>query len=114
MKLLKRVSNFMLAAVMVTVLGCACSTSPKSDGVGGYWDDMLITTKVKSAFYDERSLKITDISVETVQGVVHLSGAVEKKGSIKTAIQTARKVEGVKAVKSSLKVKRAKKKESGG
>jgi len=43
-----------------------------------------------------------NISVSTEDKVVHLSGTVKSSGERAKAIQVARKVEGVKAVKSEL------------
>lgn len=108
MKQLKLVSAFIAAILMATLMGCASSTSSSSEGVGGYWSDSVITTKVKSAIYDEKTLKVSNINVETVKGVVYLNGVVEMRSQIKTATLVARKVEGVKAVKSNLKVNKKK------
>jgi len=56
MKLLKRISAVFLGVMLVTILGCA-GTSTK-EGTGEYVDDTVITTKVKAAIFNEPSLKI--------------------------------------------------------
>jgi osmotically-inducible protein OsmY len=43
---------------------------------GGYIDNSAITTKVKAMIYDDPELKAGQISVETYEGVVQLSGFV--------------------------------------
>ncbi len=110
MKQLRFITGWILAILMATLLGCASSSStPSSDGVGGYWDDSVITTKVKSAIYDEPNLKVNDVSIETVRGVVTLMGEVETGTAKRKAERVARQVEGVKSIKNKIKVVKKKK-----
>jgi osmotically-inducible protein OsmY len=60
--------------MLVTVMGCAATS--KQESTGEYFDDSVITTKVKAAIFNEPSLKSAEISVETFKGVVQLSGFV--------------------------------------
>lgn len=108
MKPLRLITGFILAGLMATLLGCASSSS-SSDGLGGYWDDSITTSKVKSAIYDDEKLKVSEINVETVRGVVTLSGEVDSVVNKKRVELTARKVEGVKKVKNRIKVVKKKK-----
>jgi hyperosmotically inducible protein len=71
---------------------------------GDLFGDTGITTRVKTAILTEPSLKVMDISVSTEDRVVTLSGTVKSRAERATAIAVARKVEGVKAVKSDIKV----------
>ena len=108
MKLWRGIIGFVMAVLTASLVGCA-SSSPSSDGVGGYWDDSVITTKVKSAIYDEPNLKVVDVNVETIRGVVTLRGEVETLTGRRKAEAAARKVEGVKSVKNKIKVVKKKK-----
>ena len=65
----------------------------------------MITTKVKAAIYNEPSLKVSQINVETFKGEVQLSGFVDSPQSVNKAGEVARGVNGVKSVKNSLIVK---------
>jgi hyperosmotically inducible protein len=67
--------------------------------------DTTITTKVKADFVKEKNLSSTGIHVETVKGVVMLSGFVNSKGEADRAVELARSVDGVKKVESAIKVK---------
>ena len=67
-----------------------------------YVDDSTLTTKVKGALLKAKGIKSTDISVDTVKGVVTLSGAVENAGQVKRAGAIAAKVKGVKKVENKL------------
>ena len=98
-----RFSTFFLIALMVFLLGCA-STS-KQEGTGEYFDDTVVTTKVKAAILNEPSLKSAEINVETFKGVVQLSGFVNSQADINKAVEVVRKVNGVKSVKNDMRVK---------
>jgi osmotically-inducible protein OsmY len=67
--------------------------------------DTAITTKVKASLFKEPDLKSLGIHVETEKGVVMLSGFVENKAEADKAIKVAKEVDGVKTVKSAIKVK---------
>jgi len=85
------------------LLGCA-GTSTK-EGTGEYFDDTVITTKVKAAIFNEPSLKSAEINVETFKGVVQLSGFVSSPANISRAVEIARGVGGVTSVKNNMRLK---------
>ena len=68
-------------------------------------DDTEITTKVKAAIFAEAGLKTLQISVETIKGVVTLSGTVDSQMHSNTARSLASAVSGVNSVNNQLKVK---------
>ena len=89
-------------AFCAAVLGLAgCASTP---GQNSYFDDSMVTARVKKAIYSEPSLKVTDISVKTENAVVSLSGAVKSRNDRTKAAEVARHVDGVKLVKNELKV----------
>lgn len=67
--------------------------------------DTAITTKVKAGLLKEPEMKSMGIHVETEKGVVMLSGFVENKAEADRAVKVAKEVDGVKSVKSAIKVK---------
>lgn len=79
--------------------------SEQSAKAGIAIDDTEITTKVKGAIFAEPGLKTLQISVNTVKGVVSLTGAVDSPLSRDKAIAIARSVAGVSAVHSQLTLK---------
>ncbi len=99
----KYLSAVFLAATLVSVVGCA-STSQK-EGTGQYFDDTVITAKVKAAILDEPTLKVADIKVETFKGVVQLSGFVNSLEVAYKAVAVARGVGGVQAVTNDMRLK---------
>ena len=80
------------------------SSAGKAAGV--VVDDTVITTKVKSALLADSDIKGLDVSVETSQGVVSLSGAVNNQTQIDRAAKIASGVEGVVSVLNNLTIKK--------
>jgi osmotically-inducible protein OsmY len=103
MRLLHRFAAFAIAIFLVTLAGCA--STAKQEGTGEYFDDTVITTKVKAAIFNEPDLKSTEINVETFKGVVQLGGFVSSQAGIDKAVQVARSVKGVASVKNDMRLK---------
>ncbi len=81
------------------------ASSSSSTSAGAKIDDSIITTKVKTALLADSTVKGTDISVETKEGEVMLSGFVGDQAQIDKAKQIAQNVEGVKNVNNKMTVK---------
>lgn len=94
-----------LAALLLALAGCAGSRTQES--TGEYIDDSVITTKVKSAFASDQTVDAINIQVMTFKGTVQLSGFAKSRQEINRAVELARGVEGVKAVKNSIQLRQA-------
>lgn len=81
------------------------ATETKNRPVGAVIDDSLITTKAKAAIFGTPDLKTLQISVETRQGEVTLSGMVDSAAAKMKAEEVVKSVEGVSAVTNNLEVK---------
>ena len=81
------------------------SMQRQGEKTGQVLDDAAITAKVKAAIFAEPSLKTLQISVDTVQGVVALTGSVDSKEESNRAKALASAVEGVKVVENRLALK---------
>lgn len=103
MKSLKIITAFFLTLALVSTIGCGASTNKES--TGEYFDDSVITSKVKTAIFAEETLKVAEINVETFKGVVQLSGFVNSREDINKAVTVARQVKGVTSVKNDMRVK---------
>lgn len=103
---MKRFGITTALAVMLALGQIAgCATSGGGGPVAQYVDDATITAGVKAAIVREPTLSIFDIDVETVQGVVQLSGFVSSADSVAAAASVARTVKGVKSVRNDLRLK---------
>ncbi|HAF01095.1 MAG TPA: hypothetical protein DCG63_07330 [Methylophilaceae bacterium] len=67
--------------------------------------DAAITTKIRSQYLVEKNFKSFDVSIETKEGIVLLSGFVKDEHTKLRAEQIAKQVSGVKSVKNALVVK---------
>jgi osmotically-inducible protein OsmY len=103
MKLLGGVGILVLTIVLAAAWGCG--STAKTEGTGEYVDDSVITAKVKTAIFNDATLKVNEINVETFKGVVQLSGFVRSQADINKAVQVARGVAGVKSVKNDMRIK---------
>lgn len=91
-----------LMLVLGQVAGCAMSGGgPMAQAI----DDATITAGVRTALGRDPALKVSELDVETVQGVVQLSGFVNSADSVAAAASVARTVKGVKSVRNDLRLK---------
>ena len=94
-----------LAATMtigVLALTSGCAVHRGQESVGNYIDDAAITTSVKARFIDNNDVDAASIKVETLHGVVMLSGFAKNAEEKATAERIARGVDHVKSVKNEL------------
>ena len=77
----------------------------KAENVGQTIDDAAITTALKGKYVLDDELKAHDINVDTVNGVVTLTGAAPSQPAIDRATSIAKTVDGVKDVQNQLTVK---------
>ena len=75
----------------------AATQSDSQQPMGDTW----ITTKVKAEMLATEDVSGLEVSVETVNGVVHLSGDVDTQAEIDRAVAVAEGIEGVTRVDSS-------------
>jgi len=101
----RNIAVHFLVLLMLVVTFAACASTPTRESTGEYIDDSVITTKVKSLLAADDFLKSFQISVETYQGTVQLSGFVNSQKAIDKAGEVVRSVKGVKSLKNNLIVK---------
>ncbi len=77
-----------------------------SSTLGSRIDDTAVTGRVKAALLADADIKSLDISVQTVQGAVQLTGFVDNQAQIDRANTLAAAAEGARSVKNELMVKR--------
>lgn len=100
--------NIRLRLVAVAALvsfASACASGAGRQSTGEYFDDAVITTKVKAALLADETVEGLDVSVETWQGVVQLGGFVDSREDIRRAEELAESVAGVVDVQNDLRLK---------
>lgn len=98
----------LLALIGTLALGgmtVGCAGTRTSDSTGQYVDDSVITTRVKKALLDDKEVKSFEVGVETVKGVVQLSGFVNTSEQRNAAGRDAAEVPNVKDVRNNLIIK---------
>lgn len=108
-----KISNIALSALAVAVLAVPSLASAYADGAkpksaehaqhkesAQPVDDTWITTKVKADLLTSSNVPGTEIKVETVNGVVTLSGTISSQAEKDKALKVARGIKGVKTVES--------------
>jgi hyperosmotically inducible protein len=86
-----------LLVLILLLTGCAAKTGQMND-------DATMTTRVKIALLNDARVGGQRLEVKTFQAVVTLSGTVKSKTDEEAAIAAARTIEGVRDVKSELKI----------
>ncbi len=99
----KNLAAAMIALTLMAASGCAVQRGQET--MGAYVDDTAITTSVKARFIDNKEVDASSIKVETLNGVVMLSGFAKSSTEKSTAESIAAKVSGVKSVKNEITVR---------
>lgn len=93
-----------VVVALTLLLASGCAVTRGQETVGAYIDDSAITTSVKARFVDSKQVDASSISVETLNGIVQLSGFAKSATEKSTAESIARNVKGVKSVKNEISV----------
>ena len=106
---MKKIGRILSVLLLVLPLGLitACASTDKRDHqqVGEYIDDSVITARVKSAIASDPDVSVMEVSVETYDGVVQLSGFVSTRAQANKAVEIARGIPGVKGVRNDMRVR---------
>ena len=99
-----RFAAALAAALAFGFLG-GCAVTRDQQTVGAYVDDATITTRLKAKYAEDPTVGAMAISVETLNGVVQLSGFAKSASEKAQAEKLARDISGVKSVKNDIVVR---------
>jgi hyperosmotically inducible protein len=100
-------TSLLLAGVLAAPIALASDGDTDRSHPKAFVKDSVITTKIKSKLAAEHVTSLGRIHVDTdANGVVWLSGSARSQEAIDRAMSIARETEGVKDVKSTLKVRK--------
>jgi osmotically-inducible protein OsmY len=97
----KDIKAWIGAATLALAL-VGCGGTPTKSSTGEYFDDSVITSKVKTKLLADPDVKGTAVDVEVFRGTVQLSGFVRSEQERDKAELLARQVAGVQDVKNDL------------
>jgi hyperosmotically inducible protein len=93
-----------VAPIAAATIGCASGGGGHAAKVNQTLDDATIQTRVKTAILNDPAVGGDQIDVASENGVVTLSGVIKAPDHEAKAAELARKIGGVKDVKTALKV----------
>lgn len=93
--------HILLSLVIVWSLAVSASCGKT---VAARVDDASVSTRVKTALLNDPEIRAQSITVDTVQGVVTLTGSVRTAQERDKAVEVARRASGVTDVKSALQI----------
>lgn len=99
------VASVFTALTLATAATTGCSVMRDQESAGNYVDDTVVTTRVKTKFAQDSTVSAMAISVETMQGVVQLSGFAKSSAEKERAEELARTVQGVRKVRNDIVVR---------
>lgn len=86
----------------LTLIGTGCSVIRGQETVGSYVDDSATTTAIKAKFVEDKVVSAGSINVETLNGVVQLSGFARSSAEKAQAEQIARSSRNVRSVRNDI------------
>ncbi len=89
-------------AALLIFINMGCAVQRNQETIGAYVDDSVLTTTIKSKFFEDKIVDGSAITVQTLNGVVMLSGFVKNSEQIIKAELIASKIKGVKEVRNRL------------
>ncbi|MEY3190321.1 MAG: OsmY: predicted osmotically-inducible protein [Pseudomonadota bacterium] len=95
----------LLTSLLLTLSIAGCAGGKTYESTGEYFDDVAITSKVKTSILGDGKLRFFQIDVTTFKGIVQLSGFVDNKEISTRASEVTRTIKGVKMVNNNLIVK---------
>lgn len=91
-----------------TLFNSGCAVMRDQQSVGEYIDDSAITASVKARLVEDKTVDAAAISVETLNGVVQLSGFAKSYAEKQRAGTLASQAEGVRKVQNNISLEAAK------
>jgi|SRR5674476_1650850 len=106
MKIKLATACFVLGTLLAPIVGFTADSDTDRSDTKTYVKDSAITTKIKAKLAEEKMNSLVNIKVDTdSNGVVWLSGTAKTQEDADKAASIARDTEGVKSVKSRIKIK---------
>lgn len=84
------------------LMASGCAVIRDQESVGEYVSDTVLTTRVKAKMIEDNSVDAAALSVETLNGMVQLSGFAKSATEKSQAERLAASVSGVKAVRNNI------------
>ena len=109
MKFILATTCFAIGSLLAPVAVYAADSDTDRNRAESYVKDSVITTKIKAKLAEEHPGSLGHIRVDTDKnGIVWMTGTANTQGEVDQAVAIAKNTEGVKSVRSELKVQKDK------
>ena len=92
------------AGACLLLLGAGCAAARSSPPAAPAADDQTLRTRIEASLLNAPGVHAGEVRAEVVDGVATLSGTVHDQGESEAALAAARRVEGVRDVRNSLRI----------
>lgn len=92
-----------LVVTVVTLAGCVAPGTPGYQPTA--MDDQTTTAQIRTALMNEAVFKVNQIRVETINGVVTLTGVVQSRPEADRVVEMTKTIQGVKEIRNGLEVR---------
>jgi len=103
MKNIRILTAVIMTCALLNIVGCA--ETPTRESTGQYSDDVVLSTRVRTALFQDSTLKSSTIAVNTFKGEVQLSGFADSPAQAEKAVGIAKAIPGVVSVKNDMRIK---------
>ena len=93
-----------VAPTVLIVIMAGCGASRSAPQTAAVPDDQTLKTRVQTSLMNAPGVHPNEVTTEVAQGVVTLSGTVHGQAEADAAVAAARRVEGLRDVRSNLKI----------
>jgi hyperosmotically inducible protein len=91
-----------ISLVLALLCAVSCAAIEGRETAGQDVDDATISTRIRSAYVADPTVSAMQVHVETMRGVVELSGFVDSRKAEDRAVELARGQQGVVSVRDEL------------
>lgn len=92
-----------MVSAMITLVGCVAPGSPGYPGTSV--DDANVSAQIRTALMNEAVFKVNQIRIETVNGVVTLTGTVQSRPEADRVVEMTKTIQGVREIRNGLDVR---------
>ena len=101
---MRRLIQAVIVAVAVATGATGCAVTKGQETTGQYVDDATITTRVKTRYAKDPTVSAMHIHVDTMKGVVHLTGTAKSDAERAQAEKLAASTPDVKSVQNDIRL----------
>lgn len=92
-----------MSVAVISLVGCVAPGTPGYPATSV--DDANVTAQIRTALVNEAMFKVNQVRIETVNGVVTLTGTVQSRPEADRVVEMTKTVQGVREIRNNLDVR---------